>query len=68
MMVEKSAEAACKYLRDSYDMFGSWIVAAASYNMGQDGVSLQQERQKSKTILLVLNSETSRFVARIVIA
>jgi hypothetical protein len=65
--VEKSAEAACKYLRDSYDMFGSWIVAAASYNMGQDGVSLQQERQKSKNYFnLVLNSETSRFVARIV--
>ena len=65
--VEKSTEAACKYLKDSYDMFGSWIVAAASYNMGQDGVSLQQERQKSKNYFnLVLNSETSRFVARIV--
>jgi len=65
--VEKSTEAACKYLKDSHDMFGSWIVAAASYNMGQDGVSLQQERQKSKNYFnLVLNSETSRFVARIV--
>jgi len=65
--VEKSAWAACKYLRDSYDMFGSWIVAAASYNMGQDGVKEQSERQKSKNYFnLVLNSETSRFVARIV--
>jgi membrane-bound lytic murein transglycosylase D len=65
--VEKSAEAACKYLRDSYDMFGSWIVAAASYNMGQDGVTNQRERQKVKNYFnLVLNSETSRFVARIV--
>jgi len=65
--VEKSAEAACKYLRDSYDMFGSWIVAAASYNMGQDGVKDQSERQKSKNYFnLVLNSETSRFVARII--
>jgi hypothetical protein len=65
--VEKSAEAACKYLRDSYDMFGSWIVAAASYNMGHDGVKEQSERQKSKNYFnLVLNSETSRFVARIV--
>lgn len=65
--VEKSAEAACKYLRDSYDMFGSWIVAAASYNMGQDGVTNQRERQKAKNYFnLVLNSETSRFVARIV--
>ena len=65
--VEKSTEAACKYLRDSYDMFGSWIVAAASYNMGQDGVQLQRERQKTTNYFnLVLNSETSRFVARIV--
>lgn len=65
--VEKSAEAACKYLRDSYDIFGSWIVAAASYNMGQDGVKKQQDRQKVKNYFnLVLNSETSRFVARII--
>jgi len=65
--VEKSAEAACKYLRDSYDMFGSWIATAASYNMGQDGVKNQRERQKSNNYFnLVLNSETSRFVARIV--
>ncbi|NWG28890.1 MAG: lytic transglycosylase domain-containing protein [Ignavibacteriaceae bacterium] len=65
--VEKSAEAACKYLRDSYDMFGSWIVAAASYNMGQDGIQIQTERQKAKNYFnLVLNTETSRFVARIV--
>jgi membrane-bound lytic murein transglycosylase D len=65
--VEMSTEAACKYLRDSYDMFASWIVSAASYNMGQDGVQLQRERQKTTNYFnLVLNSETSRFVARIV--
>jgi hypothetical protein len=65
--VEKSTEAACKYLKDSYDMFDSWIVAAASYNMGQDGIKEQQARQKAKNYFnLVLNSETSRFVARIV--
>ena len=65
--VEKSTEAACKYLNDSYNMFGSWITAAASYNMGQDGIEEQQGRQKSNNYFnLVLNSETSRFVARIV--
>jgi hypothetical protein len=48
-------------------MFGSWIVAAASYNMGQDGIQIQTARQKAKNYFnLVLNSETSRFVARIV--
>jgi len=65
--VWKSTEAACKYLKDSYEMFGSWSLAAASYNMGQDGVTLQMERQKAKDYFnLVINSETSRFVARIV--
>lgn len=65
--VEKSTEAACKYLRDSYNMFGNWTLSAASYNMGQDGIVLQMERQKAKNYFnLVLNSETSRFVARIV--
>jgi membrane-bound lytic murein transglycosylase D len=65
--VEKSTEAACKYLKDSYNLFGSWIASAASYNMGQDGVKKQQTRQKAKNYFnLVLNSETSRFVARIV--
>ena len=65
--VWKSTEAACKYLNDSYTMFDSWILAAASYNMGQDGVELQLQRQKAKNYFnLVINSETSRFVARIV--
>jgi hypothetical protein len=65
--VEKSTEAACKYLKDSYDMFGNWILSAASYNMGTDGVELQMKRQGAKDYFnLVLNSETSRFVARIV--
>lgn len=65
--LEKSTEAACKYLNDSYTMFESWISAAASYNMGQDGIQLQRERQKSTNYFnLVLNSETARFVARIV--
>jgi len=65
--VEKSTEAACKYLKDSHDLFGSWISAAASYNMGQENTTLQRERQKATNYFnLVLNSETSRFVARIV--
>jgi membrane-bound lytic murein transglycosylase D len=65
--VEKATEAACKYLTDSYNMFGTWINAAASYNMGQENTALQRNRQKANNYFnLVLNSETSRFVARIV--
>ena len=65
--VEKSTEAACNYLNDSYEMFESWITSAASYNMGQENTTEQRERQKATNYFnLVLNSETSRFVARIV--
>ncbi|MGE5811077.1 MAG: lytic transglycosylase domain-containing protein, partial [Ignavibacteria bacterium] len=65
--VEKATEAACKFLRDSYSMFGSWISAAASYNLGQSGINLQLERQKTRNYFnLVLNSETSRYVSRII--
>ncbi len=65
--VEKSTEAACKYLLESYDKYGSWTLAAASYNMGVSGVDNQIERQKANNYYnLVLSSETSRFIARIV--
>lgn len=65
--VEKSTEAACKYLQDSYNLFGSWINAAGSYNMGQEGMQMQRERQKASNYFnLVLNAETTRFVGRIV--
>ncbi|QQS35853.1 MAG: lytic transglycosylase domain-containing protein [Ignavibacteriales bacterium] len=64
--VEKSTEAACRYLQKAYDLFGSWTVAAASYNMGIDGVAKQLERQRTKNYYnLVLGEETSRYMARI---
>jgi membrane-bound lytic murein transglycosylase D len=67
--VEKSTEAACKYLKEAYDKFGSWTTAAASYNMGMNGMAEQIERQKTNNYYnLVLNEETSRFVFRIVAA
>ncbi len=65
--VEKSTEAACKYLKDAYDKFGSWMTAAGSYNMGVDGMEKQIERQKATHYYnVVLNSETSRYVSRII--
>lgn len=65
--VEKSTEAACKYLLESYQKYGSWTMAAASYNMGVAGVDNQIGRQKTNNYYnLVLNIETSRYVARIV--
>ncbi len=64
--IEKSTEAACKYLQQAYDRFGSWTLVAASYNMGMAGVSRALDRQKVDSYYdLLLNSETSRYVFRI---
>lgn len=65
--VEKSTQAACDYLKEAHSKFGSWTLAAASYNMGLDGVEKQIARQKTKNYYnLLLNDETFRFIARIV--
>jgi hypothetical protein len=64
--VEKSTEAACRYLKDAYRKFGSWTLAAASYNMGMAGLSTQVEQQKQTNYYnLKLNNETSRYVLRL---
>jgi len=67
--VEKSTEAACKYLLEAYNKFGSWTLTAASYNMGITGVNDQLKRQKTNNYYnLVLGEETSRYVPRIIAA
>ncbi|MGE5499386.1 MAG: lytic transglycosylase domain-containing protein [Syntrophothermus sp.] len=65
--VEKSTEAACQYLKYAYSRFGSWTLAAASYNAGLEGVDKQIRRQKMKNYYnLLFGEETMRYVARIV--
>lgn len=67
--VEKATEAACKYLNEAYDRYESWTLAAASYNMGMRGVERQLKRQQADTYYdLLLNSETSRYLFRILAA
>ncbi len=67
--VEKATLAACNYLKDLYDQFGSWTLAAAAYNMGENGLAKQIDRQKSDNYYyIVLNQETSRYIFRIVAA
>ena len=64
--LEKSTEAACKYLLAAKEKFGSWTLAAASYNGGMNGVSKKIEEQKVADYYdLLLNDETSRYVFRI---
>ena len=64
--LEKSTEAACKYFLAAKAKFGSWTLAAASYNAGMQGVTKQIEFQKVNNYYdLLLNDETSRYVFRI---
>ena len=64
--LEKSTEAACKYLLDAKNKFGSWTLAAASYNGGVGGVNKQITFQGVTDYYdLLLTEETSRYVFRI---
>lgn len=64
--IEKSTEAACKYLLESYARYNNWVTVAASYNVGRRGIDRQVERQKETHYYnLLLNEETSRYVFRI---
>lgn len=67
--VEKSTRAACKYLKQAYARFGSWISVAASYNAGQGRISKSLESQFEENALdLLLVEETARYVYRIIAA
>ena len=62
----KSTKAACNYLNEAYTKFGSWTLAAASYNMGMTGLNKQMKKQNVENYYdLLLNNETARYIFRI---
>lgn len=64
--LEKSTEAACRYLIEAKNKFGNWTLAAAAYNGGMGGVNKQiSNQQVSDYYDLLLTEETSRYVFRI---
>ncbi len=64
--IEKSTRAACDFLIKSYNKFGSWTMAAASYNFGSNGIDRQIDRQNNESYYnLVLGEETGRYIYRI---
>lgn len=64
--LERSTEAACRYLLESYNKYGSWTMAAASYNAGRNFLDTQIERQKETDYYnLLLGDETGRYIYRI---
>ncbi len=64
--LEKATYAACKYFKESYEVFNDWGLVAASYNMGIEGLRRQLKNQSGSSYYdLFLNTETSRYVFRI---
>ena len=64
--LEKSTEAACRYLLDAKNKFGNWTLAAAAYNGGMGGINKQLTNQQvSDYYDVLLTEETSRYVFRI---
>lgn len=64
--IEKSTRAAAAYLQKAYDRFGSWTLAAASYNAGSAMINKQMNIQNEKNYYdLLLGEETERYVFRI---
>ncbi len=64
--LEKATRAACKYLKDARKDFDTWLLAAASYNVGKGKLRSRMKQQGgSKYFDLYLNQETSRYILRI---
>ncbi len=64
--VVRSTEAACDYLKEAKAKYGSWALAAASYDLGPNGLDKQLDRQNNNDYFaLLLPEETSRYVFRI---
>lgn len=62
----KSTEAACKYLRVLYDMYGNWDLALAAYNCGPGNVNKAIKRSGGSTnyweLRKYLPRETANYV------
>jgi len=64
--IEKATKVACEYLLEAKEKFGSWTLAAASYNIGMSGLQKQLDKQYVNDYYdLLLNTETGRYVFRI---
>lgn len=64
-----STKAAIRYLKDLHQIFGSWTLTAAAYNMGENGLIREIALQHSTNYYhLYLPLETQRYVFRILSA
>ncbi len=70
---EKATKAAAKYLLDLYKQFGSWYLAAASYNCGENRVQRELDQSSHKNFWelsanMCLPSETKNYVPQMIAA
>ena len=70
---EKSTIAATKYLRDLYDMFECWYLAAAGYNAGEGKIANAMKRYQTEdfwelTKYSYLKQETKDYVPQMIAA
>jgi len=64
--VERSTRAACDFLKESYEIYHNWTLAAASFNIGRKRLSQELDRQKVNSYYdLTLNEETGRYLFRV---
>jgi len=64
-----STQAAIAYLKDLRQIFGSWTLAVAAYNMGENGLRSDISQQNMRDYYrLYLPLETQRYVFRILTA
>jgi membrane-bound lytic murein transglycosylase D len=62
-----STSAAIRYLGNLHEIFGSWTLAAAAYNMGEEGLLAEiLEQGNSDYYSLHLPLETQRYILRII--
>ena len=65
--IEKSTQFACSFFKKSYEKYGSWTLAAASYNGGRAALDEQISIQKENNYYdLLLAEETARYIFRAV--
>jgi hypothetical protein len=65
----RSTEAAIAYFKYLYDIFGSWTLSAAAYNMGEQGLLSEMLTQKTRNFYhLYLPLETQRYLLRVISA
>jgi len=64
--IEKSTKVAAEYLKNSYERFNSWTLAAAAYNAGNYGISKRLKAQEVNSYYdAKLADETERYIFRI---